>query len=307
MARAPGSHDPPKPIKSNRQKVKSMLAKKLIRAMIRGAIRLGYRNLHVVRLRNQYMVLEREVSLNRVLKRVCPDGVVLGGPFSGLKYPQMQAWGSVLAPKLLGTYEKELHAILNRLDYERYSVIIDIGAAEGYYAVGLARKAPHAMVVAFECDPGGQALLRQMAELNGVQERVRVLGHCDAGELARVSTAAEGLIVCDCEGAEDQIFGPPFLPNVLGFDLLIETHDFLVSGVNRRLQERFQSTHRVTVILSVERFEADFPALGHEYRFEKLYALHEGRPCPMQWLWLESKLRTSSPPCGERSFKAVVS
>lgn len=44
-----------------------------------------------------------------VLRKMASDLVVRTGPFAGLRYPALRAHGSVLVPKLLGTYEAELH------------------------------------------------------------------------------------------------------------------------------------------------------------------------------------------------------
>jgi protein-L-isoaspartate O-methyltransferase len=51
-----------------------------------------------------------------------------------------------LAPRLIGTYEDELHPHLAEALAADPEVILDIGCAEGYYAAGLARLAPGAVV-----------------------------------------------------------------------------------------------------------------------------------------------------------------
>jgi hypothetical protein len=62
---------------------------------------------------------------------------VAGGPFQGLHYPHRRSVGSAPLPKLLGSYESELHAALEQLLTEEHETVVDIGCAEGYYAVGL--------------------------------------------------------------------------------------------------------------------------------------------------------------------------
>ena len=47
-------------------------------------------------------------------------------------------------------------------------MIVNVGAGEGYYAVGLARRAAGAQVVAFEIDPLRRLWCRKMAGANGV-------------------------------------------------------------------------------------------------------------------------------------------
>src|ERR1035441_10269867 len=57
---------------------------------------------------------------------------VLNGPFEGMRYLQASV-GSVLSPKLVGSYEAELHPFIERVTSGRYDIVVDIGCAEGYY------------------------------------------------------------------------------------------------------------------------------------------------------------------------------
>jgi hypothetical protein len=87
------------------------------------------------------------------------DGkVVLSGPFKGMKYPNLEAFGSCIYPKILGSYERELHDTLNSISNTRYSEIIDVGCAEGYYAVGLSLQHPEARVYAYDIDETARRL-----------------------------------------------------------------------------------------------------------------------------------------------------
>lgn len=53
------------------------------------------------------------------------------------------AWS---VPNLVGSYESELHLQIEQLILERPQVVIDVGCAEGYYAVGLAQRLPDATI-----------------------------------------------------------------------------------------------------------------------------------------------------------------
>jgi methylase of polypeptide subunit release factors len=87
---------------------------------------------------------------------------VRSGPFQGMNYRTKQAEGCLVA-RLLGCYESELHGELEKLISEAPDVIIDIGCAEGYYALGLARRLPRARVYARDTNPRAQILCRQLA------------------------------------------------------------------------------------------------------------------------------------------------
>ena len=63
---------------------------------------------------------------------------VSGGPFAGLAYPDRAPIS--LVPKLLGIYERELHGAIEAAIRAQPGLIVNVGAADGYYAVGLARR-----------------------------------------------------------------------------------------------------------------------------------------------------------------------
>ena len=85
---------------------------------------------------------------------------VVSGPFEGMRYPD-HAFERVdlYAPKLLGAYEREIAPALERAIARGPAAAVVIGAAEGYYAIGLARRLPEAIVVAYEADDSKVELL----------------------------------------------------------------------------------------------------------------------------------------------------
>src|SRR5262245_45426434 len=77
-------------------------------------------------------------------RKLFPDGAPISvqhGPFKGLAYFDETVWGSI-TPKWLGSYEAELHPAIEEIISRPYETIIDVGCAEGYYAVGLAATIP---------------------------------------------------------------------------------------------------------------------------------------------------------------------
>src|SRR5215207_138666 len=60
------------------------------------------------------------------------------GPFAGMRYPREAVAATTVVPKLLGSFELELHPVLDEVLDRGCSTILNIGSAEGYYAVGLA-------------------------------------------------------------------------------------------------------------------------------------------------------------------------
>src|SRR5262249_19612823 len=145
---------------------------------------------------------------------------VMSGPFAGMNYVSC-AVGSALVPKLLGCYESELHPILTQLLAQDFTAIIDVGCAEGYYATGMPIRLPEARIYAFDIDPEGRRLCREMAERNGVADRVTIGQFCDIETLNRLDVQ-KTLLICDCEGYELELLQPERAPRLREWTILAE-------------------------------------------------------------------------------------
>ena len=77
---------------------------------------------------------------------------VQDGPFKGMTYVAAPSEGG-LAPKLLGVYEATLNDVFLGASDQGYDVVLNVGCAEGFYAVGCARLLPDIPVLAWDIDP----------------------------------------------------------------------------------------------------------------------------------------------------------
>ncbi len=219
---------------------------------------------------------------NTLVKR--SGSVVLSGPFKGMVYDSGAAEGS-RAARLIGAYEASLAPIIETIVAKPYRLLIDIGCAEGYYAVGLARRMPQASVWARDVDARAQALCRRLAEANGVAERVQVGGlvtHADFD----ICTKQQTLVLCDIEGAEDHLLDPTAAKGLLAADILVETHDAFQRGLSDKIAARFAPTHLVQKIgrrLQDEGLPDWMEGLSD---MDRLLALWEWRAGPTPWLWM---------------------
>src|SRR6202008_1532945 len=99
--------------------------------------------------------------------------------------------------------------------------IIDVGCAEGYYAVGLARLAPQATVHAFDIDEAARTACAELARRNGVAERVRI-GGAFPPEGFEAFAGRRVLVMVDAEGAELDVLRPDLAPSLAGMSLIVE-------------------------------------------------------------------------------------
>ena len=170
---------------------------------------------------------------------------VVAGPFAGMTYPPDTAEGCFV-PKLLGCYEQELHPALAQFILGRPDAVLNIGCAEGYYAVGLARALPEAKVYAWDIAPDAREKTARNAAANGVGDRITVAADFDPVMLGDY-TEGISLIICDIEGAEFEDLDPGRYPALSAFDMIVEAHPDGNRTVEQ-LASRFSSTHRVDIV-----------------------------------------------------------
>jgi SAM-dependent methyltransferase len=215
-------------------------------------------------------------------------GQVQSGPFSGMLCSTAVTGNSI--PKMLGIYELELHDIVQQIIRSNYHSVIDIGCGEGYYLVGLALRLPAAKLIGFDIDPLARAACAEQARLNNVSDRVAIEGKCDAELLQKILTPG-ALIISDCEGHEADLFRPDLTPGLSRCDLLIELHEVFSPGVTDILVKRFETTHDIQLIDSVERDPKLYPVLNTLSPKQQRLAVDESRVSLMQWAWMRAKTR----------------
>ncbi len=74
-----------------------------------------------------------------------------------------------------------MHPALEQLAGQSFARIVNIGCADGYYAIGFARRMAGTPVVAFDTNVEMQQVTRQAARLNHVEGQVQVAGECTLG------------------------------------------------------------------------------------------------------------------------------
>ena len=148
---------------------------------------------------------------------------IMQGPFAGMEYVTSATEGA-LTPRLIGTYESELHPYLATFAAKPLDCVIDVGCAEGYYAVGLARLMPGVTVHAFDIQEKARLACAELAAKNGVTDRV-IIGERFEPDGFEAFKDRRCLVLVDIEGAEDDLLRPDLSPALAGMDLIVETHD----------------------------------------------------------------------------------
>jgi hypothetical protein len=205
--------------------------------------------------RHQVRFLASNGLLDQVKRHIEKNGtVVQSGPFAGLIYPIDAAVNRWSVPKMLGSYEMELHPFIHTAAGRKYDCVIDIGSAEGYYAAGLARLLG-VPVLAFEPEPKEKSFSILLAKNNGVSHLVEMADLFTVENMRQLANK-RAFVVCDCEGFEEVLFRPDTLELTNNWDLIIELH-----GTADAVLPSLNWPHSVTIVRSEQR-----SGLTNEYR-----------------------------------------
>jgi hypothetical protein len=185
----------------------------------------------------------RHLGLDTLARKISRenDGRVASGPFREMRL-DYDALPVHVAPKLLGTYEQELHPALERFVERSPSHVLNVGCAEGFYAVGMAIRLPRAIIYAADADPKAIRATMRNAELNGVASQVVPIGIIHSGEFDRYLTRHCSLLIMDCEGAEFSLLNPQKDTVLSSVDMIVEIHS--EAGSSEQIWRRFEKTHR---------------------------------------------------------------
>jgi hypothetical protein len=211
------------------------------------------------------------------------------GPFKGLKFPKVSHYGYTSMPmKFLGIYERQLQEPVEASMHRDVDLVLNIGAADGYYACGYAYRLKNAKVIAWEMVPFVADLLKELASANGLSDRVEVRGLCTSDELKSISNNNHTLVLSDCEGAEVDLITHENLAHLKSYDMIVECHDHFAPNATEIIRKRFADTHDLQVIESPSFMLNDVPAEGIAAAggpsLELYRALEENRLYSMRWI-----------------------
>ena len=213
---------------------------------------------------------------------------VQSGPFQGLDYAVSASEGARI-PRLLGCYEKTLHPIFERIIAAEPRLVIDVGCAEGYYAVGLATRLLNATIWARDASEAAQVKCTELAELNGVAGRVKIGGELTHADFD-ICRAQHTVVICDIEGAEAELMDPVQAKGLRRADILIEVHETGSEvSILETLEERFAETHEIQRVHRHATTDSLPDWMEGLSDMDRLLALWEWRSVPTPWLWMTAK------------------
>ena len=227
--------------------------------------------------------------------------IVAGGPFQKMRYVNSSA-NSGYVTKLLGSYEAELAPYIEQVcenaNNGQYAAIVDIGCAEGYYAVGMALRCPAVPIIAYDSDKSARSLCQELARKNDVENRIEIHAACSPLELSTelqkhlTDKTKRVFVLCDIEGGEFDLLNPAEIPELMQCDMLIELHDFLYPPITSTLVQRFKSSHDIEFFDTVTRRIKEVPSVAFLPKRLQRVAIDDRRGHHQSFMWCKARLDT---------------
>jgi hypothetical protein len=126
--------------------------------------------------------------------------------------------------------------------------------------------------------------------VNGSPGTLKTGGLLDTSKLNRLGSTG-GLLICDIEGGEMDLFDPAAGAALQKMDVLVEVHqtgDKDVTTNATTLRQRLEPTHVISTLDDTQRVK-DYTGISalDEAHWDK--AMAEGRPYAQVWLWMKCR------------------
>jgi hypothetical protein len=214
------------------------------------------------------------------------EGLFAGGWVRKSPWSSTQYWPA----QVVGVYESVVMEFISTLG--PLDTVIDLGAAEGFYAINLRSTGIAKKVIAFDSDQAAINVMNVAVEQLKI-ENFELRGTATFSEV-KSSVLEEGpgnnLLISDIEGAEFELFSEELIQSLENWSVIIELHESGVLEASQTLKRKFMKTHFAEI------------AIGGELKIQKLHELfpkftqleianlaHEGRSSIQHWLFARPK------------------
>jgi hypothetical protein len=217
------------------------------------------------------------------------------GLFKGMKLTTSNSWDPFSKiNQILGTYEEHVLQELLYFKEKGINCFIDIGAADGYFAVGMAYSQTFENIYAFEISRLGQEIILDTATQNQCEQLITINGEANSSTIAElIWQHKQAVFLIDIEGAEYTFLNLEMLDLLKNCCVICELHPWLIEK-GYELQNILLSTASERFDINIIKREVYRPNNYEEFDDftdeERLIAVGEGRHKNMQWLVLKPKL-----------------
>jgi|694.fasta_scaffold04366_16 hypothetical protein len=218
---------------------------------------------------------------------------ILYGHFVKMRLPKTSFWNSIDHPSiLLGLYEREvLDVIVDLCINKNKNLFINIGAADGYFAVGLLKNSFVDKSICYELTKEGRDSIKLNCELNHIDNsKIIIRGKaCPGFHIDLPDDLTSAIILIDIEGFEFELLTQDALRSIMDAIIIIELHPHMnLNGEAELLNliKRAEKLYNVNFISPGFRNPHEFSELNNFSDNDKWLLCSEGRAVRMDWMVL---------------------
>ena len=219
------------------------------------------------------------------------------GIFKGFRLSKDVFWGEKdLGSKVLGLYELEIQQLLSSIQKKKKkSMLVDVGGADGFYAVGSLVNNTFDQCICFELTKQGRASIKRTAYDNSVTDRLKIFGEANVNSFLSVLSSDVDLLDCviliDIEGGEYDLLTDKVLNELKQTEVIIEIHVFNEQQELERikLMKVVSNLFNLNIIRTSGR---DFSEIDKAYQFtdtDRGLFISESRDRLGEWWHLSAK------------------
>lgn len=231
-------------------------------------------------------------------ERICQefDFTVRYGPLAGLRLNPESWWSAAdRGAMILGLYEMQvLQELAEFCDGTR--PLVDVGAADGYYAIGAVRAGLAPRALCFEATSEGQDVIRANAAANDVADRIEILGTADKGFLDQIpddywNESQASVFLFDVEGGEFDLLTDEVLFQLRNSFVIVELHEPIGDRDSKAaaLIERANRQFATRLVGTGPRDPSSISALEAWSDDDRWLLMSESPAFDMRWLFMEPR------------------
>ena len=214
---------------------------------------------------------------------------VQNGLFKGLQINKDISWGKGdIASKIYGLYENNVQSILKKI---KKPILVDIGSADGFFAVGCLYSGLSKFCYAFEQSQKGQEVLLKTAQTNNVIKKISIKGKVTSKNFISLLPIdidlSKTVIICDIEGEEYNFLNDHILSKCKKANFIVEMHKTNNINDKNKLYKKMCKFFDVSIIIDGNKNYNETPQLHNLNDIDRLLLTCEGRSYIGEWWHLQ--------------------
>jgi hypothetical protein len=273
-----------------------MLKKIYYKVKIDGLDGIWYRLLRIINnnivYNNFFEKKKYELSLSLFKKY---NNSVISGPYKNMFFSEKSYSGiGDLGAKIIGVYELEVQnkllELINNFNIENF---VNIGSAEGYHAIGVAKQEKIKKIITLEKDEKSTSIFTENIKKNNLKKNITIENEANSGTFNILNTKidfSKTLFLIDIEGNELELLDDKAIELLKKSFLIIENHKFLLCDQKQykydMLINKLKNTFNLEIIKNTGRDISQIKEISDLSENELMMVISESRIKMMEWLVL---------------------